>query len=305
MLRYIVRRVLISILTLFVLITISFILVKMLPGSPFTNRKVPEQSKQKLYEYYHLDKPVFTQYLGYMENLLKGNLGYSIAQTGRSINSIIAAAFPYSVDLGLRALLVGTVLGILLGIVAALRRGGMVDSLCMVTAVVGISVPSFIVGAMIQLVFAVKLKWFPVATYNGFSYTVLPTAALSLGMIATIAKYTRASMLEVIFADYVKTADAKGLSRFEIILKHMLRNALLPIITLLGPMVASVLTGTFVVEQIFAVPGLGKHFVTSIVNLDYSMIVSLTVFYGAFLVVMNLLVDIVYGIVDPRIRIER
>ncbi len=305
MLRYIVRRILISILTLFVLITVSFILVKMLPGSPFTNRKVPEQSKQKLYEYYHLDQPVFTQYVGYMENLLKGDLGYSIAQTGRSINSIIAAAFPYSVDLGLRALLVGTILGILLGIVAALRRGGMVDSLCMVTAVVGISVPSFIVGAMIQLVFAVKLKWFPVATYNGFAYTVLPTAALSLGMIATIAKYTRASMLEVIFADYVKTADAKGLSRFEIIFKHMLRNALLPIITLLGPMVASVLTGTFVVEQIFAVPGLGKHFVTSIVNLDYSMIVSLTVFYGAFLVVMNLLVDIVYGLVDPRIRIER
>ncbi len=305
MLRYIFRRVLISLLTLFVLITVSFVLVKMLPGSPFTNRKVPEQSKQKLYQYYNLDKPVFAQYLGYMENLIKGDLGYSIAQTGRSVNSIIAASFPYSVDLGLRALLVGTVLGILLGIVAALRRGGVVDSLCMVTAVVGISVPSFIVGALIQLVFAVKLKWFPVATYNGFSYTVLPTVALSLGMIATIAKYTRASMLEVIFADYVKTADAKGLSRWQIIFRHMLRNALLPIITLLGPMVASVLTGTFVVEQIFAVPGLGKHFVTSIVNLDYSLIVSLTVFYGAFLVLMNLVVDIVYGIVDPRIRIER
>jgi len=305
MLRYILRRVLISLMTLFVLVTVSFVLVKMLPGSPFTNHKVPEQSKQRLYEYYQLDKPVVTQYFVYMGNLLRGNLGYSIAQTGRSVNEIIKAAFPYSVDLGIRALIVGTALGILLGIVAALRRGGALDASCMIIAVVGTSIPSFIVGAMLQYFFAVKLKLFPVATYNGFSYTVLPTLSLSLGMIATIAKYTRASMLEVIFADYIRTAEAKGLSRAQVIFKHMLRNALLPIITLLGPMVASVLTGTFVVEQIYAVPGLGKHFVTSITNLDYSLIVSMTVFFGAFLVVMNLIVDIVYGLVDPRIRVDR
>lgn len=304
LIKYILKRILISILTLFVLITVSFILVKALPGSPFTNNKVPDSAKAALYEYYGLDKPVWEQYVIYLNNLLHGNLGYSTTLTGRTVNDIISTAFPYSLDLGLRALAVGLIVGVLLGIAAALKRGGVTDKLCMVIAVIGTSIPSFIIGAMIQYIFAVELKWFPVATYQTVLHTVLPTIALSLGMIASIGKYTRTSMLDVIYSDYVRTADAKGLSTTEIVFKHEIRNAILPIVTMLGPMVAGVLTGTFVVEQIFAIPGLGRHFVTSVTNLDYSLIVGLTVFYGAFLVVMNLVVDIVYGLIDPRIRIN-
>jgi oligopeptide transport system permease protein len=304
MLRYIVKRIGISILTLFALTTISFLLVKALPGSPFTNKKVPDQTKTLLYKYYQLDKPVIEQYFIYLGNLLRGDLGYSIANVGRTVNGIIKNSFPYSADLGIRAIALGVSVGILLGVAAALRRGGIVDKLSMILAIIGISIPSFIIGAMIQYVFGVALKLLPVATYSSFKHTILPTVALSFGMVATIAKYMRASMLDVIYSDYVKTADAKGLSTMQIIFKHQIRNAILPIVTMLGPMVASVLTGSFVVERIFAVPGLGQHFVTSVTNLDYSLIVGLTVFFGAFLVVMNLLVDIIYGLVDPRIRVE-
>lgn len=304
LLKYILKRILISIITLFVLVTISFALVKALPGSPFTNNKVPDQAKASLYTYYGLDKPVIEQYFIYLNNMLHGNLGYSTTLTGRTVNSIIETAFPFSMDLGLRAIGVGVTVGIILGVAAALKRGGVTDKICMVIAVLGTSIPSFIIGAMIQYLFAVELKWFPVATYESFAHTILPTFALSLGMIASIGKYTRTSMLEVIYSDYVRTADAKGLSALEIVSKHEIRNAILPIVTMLGPMVAGVLTGTFVVEQIFAIPGLGRHFVTSVTNLDYSLIVGLTVFYGAFLVIMNLAVDIVYGLIDPRIRVD-
>lgn len=305
MLKYIVKRIFISILTLFVLTTVSFFMVKALPGTPFTNSKVPPQAKEALVEYYQLDKPVWQQYLSYMNNLLHGHLGYSITNQGWTVNALIKNSFPFSVDLGIRAMLVGVTIGLFLGIVAALKRTGLGDKLCMLLAIIGTSIPSFIIGAMIQYFFAVKLKLFPVAQYTSFAHTVLPTVALSLGMIANISKYMRTSMLDVIYSDYVKTADAKGLSTPEIIFKHEIRNAILPIVTMLGPMVASILTGTFVVEQIFAVPGLGKHFVTSITNLDYSLIVGLTVFYGTFLVLMNLLVDIVYGFIDPRIRVDK
>lgn len=304
LLKYAVRRVLMALLMVFLLVTASFFLVKLIPGSPFTSEKMQAGNKEAIYAYYGLDRPVHEQYFTYLGNLLRGDLGISYKIRAVSVNQIIADAFPYSLDLGLRAIGFALTFGLLLGIVAAYRRGKAMDTLTMVIAIIGTSIPSFIVGFLIQYLFAVRLKWFPVAQYRGFAYTVLPTFSLGLGMLATIAKYTRTSMLEVISADYVKTANAKGLSKRRIVFVHQLRNALMPIVTLLGPMVASVITGTFVVENVFAIPGLGRHYVTSVQNLDYTLIVGLTIFFAAFLVVMNLLVDFVYLLIDPRIKLE-
>ena len=303
-LKYISKRTISSVVMLFLLVTVSFFMVKLIPGSPFTSEKMQAGNKAAIYAYYGLDKPVYEQYFVYLKNLLKGDLGVSYKIRSISVNQIIADAFPYSLDLGLRAIAFALVAGLLLGIIAAYQRGKPMDTFTMVLAIIGISVPSFIIGFFIQYVFAVKLKWFPVAQYETQMHTVLPTFALGLGMLAVIAKYTRTSMLEVISADYVKTADSKGLSKPRIIFVHQLRNALMPVITLLGPMVAAVITGTFVVENVFAIPGLGRHYVTSVQNLDYTLIVGLTIFFAVILVVMNLIVDIVYAMIDPRIKLD-
>ena len=304
MLKYIAKRVVVSAVMIFLLVTASFFMVKLIPGSPFTSEKMQAGNKEAIYAYYGLDKPVYEQYLIYMKNLLHGDLGVSYKLRAISVNSIIANSFPYSLDLGMRAIVFALVMGLLLGIISAYRRGRAMDTVTMVIAIIGTSVPSFIVGFFVQYVFAVKLHWFPVAEYDSVLHTILPTFALGLSMLASIAKYTRTSMLEVLSSDFVKTADAKGLSRFRIVLVHQLRNALLPIVTLLGPMVATTITGTFVVENVFAIPGLGRQYVTSVQNLDYTLITGLTIFFAAVLVVMNLLVDVVYAVVDPRISLE-
>jgi oligopeptide transport system permease protein len=301
-LKFVARRAAASIVMMFLLVTIAFFLVKLLPGNPFASEKMQAGSKAAIYSYYGLDKPLVTQYFTYLGNLLRGDLGVSFKLRAIRVNQIIAGAFPKSLDLGIRAIVFALVAGLLLGIVAAFRRGRALDTLAMLVAIVGISVPSFIIGFFIQYFFSVKLKWFPVAGYDSFRHTVLPSFALGLGMLATIAKYTRTSMLEVIYSDYVKTADSKGLSKLDIVLRHQLRNALMPVVTLLGPMVAAVITGTFVVENVFAIPGLGVYYVTSVQNLDYTMVLGLTIFFAGFLVVMNLAVDIVYMLIDPRIK---
>jgi len=303
-LKYIAKRVAVSVLMLLILITVSFFMVKLIPGSPFTSEKMQAGNKAAIYAYYGLDRPVYEQYFTYLNNLIKGDLGISYKIRAISVNQIIASAFPYSLDLGLRAIVFALTMGLLLGIIAAYRRGKAMDTFTMILAIIGSSVPSFIVGFFIQYIFAVKLQWFPVAQYESAAHTVLPTFALGLGMLAMIAKYTRSSMLEVISSDYVKTADSKGLSKLRIIFVHQLRNALMPVITLLGPMVASVITGTFVVENVFAIPGLGRHYVTSVQNLDYTLITGLTIFFAVMLVVMNLIVDILYALIDPRIRLK-
>lgn len=289
---------------IFILVTISFFMVKLIPGSPFTSEKMQAGNKEAIYAYYGLDKPVYEQYFTYLTNLLKGDLGVSYKIRAISVNQIIADAFPYSLDLGLRAIAFALTMGLLLGIIAAYQRGKAMDTFTMILAIIGTSVPSFIIGFFIQYIFAVKLRWFPVAGYESLAQTVLPTFALGLGMLATISKYTRTSMLEVISSDYVKTADSKGLSKLRIIFVHQLRNALMPVVTLLGPMVASVITGTFVVENVFAIPGLGRHYVTSVQNLDYTLITGLTIFFAVLLVLMNLVVDIVYAVIDPRIQLQ-
>ncbi|MDD5919171.1 MAG: ABC transporter permease [Christensenellales bacterium] len=304
MLKYIGKRIVTSFIMIFILVTVTFFMVKLIPGSPFTSEKMQAGNKEAIYAYYGLDKPVYEQYFIYLSNLLKGDLGVSYKIRAISVNQIIASAFPYSLDLGLRSIVFALTMGVLLGVIAAYRRGRAMDTFTMVLAIIGTSVPSFIVGFFIQYVFAVKLQWFPVAQYESVLHTVLPTFALGLGMLATISKYTRSSMLEVISSDFVKTADSKGLSKLRIIFVHQLRNALMPVVTLLGPIVASVITGTFVVENVFGIPGLGRHYVTCVQNLDYTLITGLTIFFAVILVVMNLAVDIIYALIDPRIRLN-
>jgi oligopeptide transport system permease protein len=303
---YILKRFLISIITIWMLATVSFFLLHSLPGNPFqTEKLISAEMQQKMMAYYGLDRPLPEQYITYMGNLLKGNMGYSLKYTNRSVNSIIAGAFPVSASLGLRALAFALPVGLFLGIVSARKRGQAIDYLCVIIAVFGMSVPSFILGTLLQYAFGVKLHILPIAQWKGFSYTILPTVAMGMSMVAFLTRTMRASMLEVTTQDYIKTAKAKGLSGRQIVWNHQIRNALLPIVTILGPLVASVLMGTFVIEQIFAIPGLGRHFVQSIQSLDYTMTLGLTIFFGAFLVAANFLVDLAYGLVDPRIRIGK
>ncbi len=305
MLRYILKRFFVSLVTIWILITIVFFLVRTLPGDPFTSDKTTPQIRDNMMRYYGLDKPLPVQYAKYISNLLKGDMGYSLKYKNRTVNQIIGNAFPSSGELGIRALLFAIPFGILLGIIAALNHNKGWDYGSMVIAVLGVSVPSFIIGGLLQYVFAVKLKLLPVAQWKGFEYTILPSIALGLNTLAVVARLMRASMLEVTGQDYIMTAEAKGLPIYKVVWKHQIRNAILPVVTVLGPIVAALLTGTFVIEKIFAIPGLGHHYVLGIQNLDYTLVLGLTIFYGAFVIIMNFIVDVIYGFVDPRIRVTK
>lgn len=306
MAKYILKRLGISLLTLWLLITVSFFLLRTLPGNPFqTEKLMTVEMQEKMMSYYGLDKPLFQQYITYLGNLLHGDMGYSLKYTNRTVNSIIASSFPISADLGLRSLAVALPVGLFLGVVSARKRGKAVDYACVLVSVLGVSIPSFIMGSLLQFIFAVKLELLPMAQWKTEVHTILPTAALALSLLASLTRVMRASMLEVTTQDYIKTARAKGLSEGRIVWSHQIRNALVPIVTMLGPMVAGVLMGTFVIEKIFAIPGLGQHYVNSITGLDYTMTMGLTIFYGTFLVAANFLVDIAYGLIDPRIRVAK
>lgn len=305
MFKYIVKRSIISLLAIWVLITATFFLIKIIPGDPLSSDKLTPQIRQNLEKYYGLDKPLGEQYVIYLSNLLKGDMGYSFTYKNRTVNEIIGQAFPKSAQLGLMSLTLATVIGLILGIVAALNQNGFGDYFSIFISVIGVSVPSFIAGALLQYLFASKLGWFPIAQWKGPKYWVLPTISLALGTIAQISRIMRSNMLEVSGQDYIKTAKAKGLSPFRVTYSHRVRNAILPVITILGPAAAALLTGTFVVESIFAVPGLGKYYVQSIQMLDYTMVLGLTIFYGSFLIILNFFIDIIYGFIDPRIRIGK
>ncbi len=301
--KYILKRCIIAVFTLLVLITIIFFLVRLLPGDPFNDPKVTDEVRARLEAYYGMDKPLIQQYFAYLGNLLKGDFGVSLIYTGRSVNSTIAQTFPYSADLGLRALGLALVVGLILGTLAAQKAGRVIDYVCVLVAIIGVSMPDFIIGALLKLIFAIKLRVLPAGLWNGFSYTILPVVALSFYTLALITRLMRSSMLEVIHQDYILTAKAKGLSNFQVIWRHQIRNSILPIVTVMGPLVAAVLTGTFVIESMYAIPGMGKFYVESVHDLDYTMVLGMTAFYGIFLVSANLVVDILYGIVDPRIKL--
>ena len=303
MTRYILHRLLISLVTVWVLVTVVFILVRCLPGDPFASDKLTPEIRANMERYYGFDQPLAVQYLRYLWNLLRGDLGMSLKYQNMPINQIIQNSFPYSADLGIRTILFATLTGIFLGVVAALNRGRPLEYLCVFVAVVGISLPDFITGSLLQYFLGQKLRLFPVALWKGFSYTVLPTFALSFYTLAMVSRIMRTSMLDVTGQDYIRTARAKGLSTFKIVWRHQIRNAILPVVTILGPITAAILTGTFVIESIYAIPGMGKFYVLGVQNLDYTMILSLTVFYGVFLIAANFVVDILYGFIDPRIRL--
>ena len=302
MLSYILRRFVIALIAIFVLATVTFFLMRLVPGDPFAGPRVAPEIRAALRVQYGLDRPLLQQYLLYMWNLLHGDLGLSLASRGHPVTNIIAEAAPVSVDLGIRAMLISITLGLAFGIIAALNRGTLLDYLTVVLVLVGISVPSFVLAGLLQYYLGVYWHVLPIARYETFWHTIMPAFALSLGTMATIARYMRSSMLEVVHADYIKTAFAKGLLPHQVVLRHQVRNALFPILTILGPAVAQVLTGSFVVETVFAIPGLGRYFVTAMQNLDYTLVMGLTIFFGAFLIGMNFLVDVAYGLIDPRIR---
>jgi oligopeptide transport system permease protein len=304
-LRYILKRFCISLVTLLVLVTAVFFLVRMVPGDPFISDKLTPEIRENMLRYWGFDQPLYVQYFRYVGNLLKGDLGISMHYNSVPITRLIADSFPTSADLGLRALLLACVTGITLGIVSALNRGKWLDYACIIIAIIGVSLPDFIMGYLLQFLFGLKLKVLPIAQWKGFTYTILPTIALSFYTTALLTRIMRASMLDVVHQDYIKVAKAKGLSTIQIVWRHQIRNAILPVVTILGPIAAAILTGTFVIESIYAIPGMGKYYVLGIQNLDYSQILGLTVFYGAFLVMANFAVDIVYGFVDPRIRVDR
>ena len=304
MLKYIGKKVLIAIATVFVLATATFFLMKLIPGDPFLNDKIPVAVQDKQRAFYGLDKPVPQQYLTYMNNLLHGDLGYSIKKTGKTVVDIIKEAFPVSAKLGLISLLFAEAVGLFFGILCAQFQGKWPDYLLMVVAVLGIALPSMVLGPILRMIFGVKLGILPVTGWGKTNQIILPALVLGLGTVAGNTRNMRASMLAITTQDYVKTARAKGLSPIRVVLKHQFKNSLVPIIPNLGVQIAGVLMGSFVVESMFLIPGLGRYFVDSVTNLDYPLIMGLTVFYGAFLVTMNLIVDVLYGLIDPRIRVK-
>ncbi|MFD0696165.1 ABC transporter permease [Paenibacillus sp. GCM10027628] len=307
MTQFILRRFISMVVTLWLIITITFFLMHAVPGSPFEKdgKNSNPTAVQNMMEFYNLDKPLPVQYLMYLKSLLTLDLGPSIGHFPDSVNSMIERGFPVSFKLGIVSILFAIVSGIALGTVAALRQNRLIDYFAMVFAVIGIAVPNFIVATLLIKYVAVEWKMLPVATWGSWKHVILPALALSTGPLAIIARLTRANMVEVLTADYIEMARAKGLSPATIVIKHALRNAVLPVITLLGALVANILTGSFVIEKIFAIPGMGKYFVDGINNRDYAVIMGTTVFYSALLIFMMFLVDIAYGLIDPRIKLHR
>jgi len=305
--RYIVKRIIYMLLTLFIITTITFFLMHSIPGDPLAHmaKNLPEQVKANYYKKYGLDQPVIVQYGKFLKNVFtEGNLGESLRYPGRSVTETVLNNSKVSGRVGVQAISLGIVIGITLGIIAALFRNKWPDYLVMFIAILGVTVPSFIIASLLQYTFTVKFQLLPTTGWGDMKHTILPTIALAFSPIATYARYMRSNVLEVINQDYILTAQAKGVGTFSLITKHILRNAILPVITILGPQIAGIFTGSFVIERIFGIPGLGSYYITSINDRDYTMIIGTTVFYAAIFVVAQLVTDILYGIVDPRIRVS-
>lgn len=318
LLRFLLTRLVSGIITLWLVITITFFLLHMLPGDPFQSEKaVPPKIKENLMAKYHLDKPLHVQYFYYLRDVSKGNLGLSMKNLGRSVNDVIVQSFPVSADLGGRAVLFSLVVGIPIGIIAALRRGKASDSGVMMIAVIGISVPSFVLAGLLQRFFIeiynkiwidswhLPFMRIRIAGWDDPANKILPVIALGMYTVAVIARLMRNKMIEVMGQDYIKLAIAKGVSQRVVIFRHAFRNAILPIVTLMGPTIAAVLTGSFVIENMFSIPGLGKYYIDSIYQRDYTMVLGITVFYAAFLIFMIIIVDLLYVLIDPRIKLGK
>jgi len=303
--KYILKRMGMTVLTLLLIVVLVFFLMHAIPGGPFTaQRELPPEVEAALIAKYNLDESLAVQLLHYIGGLLRGDLGPSFKYPGRSVNDFIREGFPVSAKLGLITVIFVLAASIPLGIVAALRNGKWQDVLTMLLATIGVTIPSFVIATVLMYVFSHRLGWLPAFGLDSPAGYILPVIALGGYSMSFMARLVRSSLLEVLGQDYIRTARAKGLTEYKVVVKHALRNALIPVVTILGPTVAALLTGSFVIEKIFALPGMGKHFVTSITNRDYTTILGITIFYATFLVVMVFVVDMFYVLIDPRIKYE-
>ncbi len=302
---FIVRRLINMMVALFVLATLIFFMTRALPGGPFDREKpLPPEIVKNLEAHYGLDQSLGRQYLDFLWGAVRGDFGPSYSSRNDSVMALIARHLPVSAELGVWSLLFAVALGIPLGVVAAYYHNSPLDMAATFFAVAGRSIPPLTLAPLLILVFGLQLRWLPIARFDTPAHRVLPTLALGLGMASLIARLARSSMLQVIREDYIRTARAKGLGEWSVVFVHALRNALIPVVTLLGPLLAAVVTGTFIVEMFFAVPGLGRYYITSIGNRDYPVIMGTSLLFGAMIMVMNLAVDLIYSWVDPRIRLE-
>lgn len=305
MLKYIIKRLLAIFVSLFFLATLTFFMMRSIPGGPFTtDRDLPEKVEQAMLEKYDLDGSLLSQYGRYMSNLVKFDLGPSLKYKDMSVNELIGIGFPISAKLGVIAVAFVIAVGIPMGILSALKQGKLPDKLILIASMLGIAVPSFILATMLLYIFSISLKWFPMYGVESWKGYILPAVALSGLSVASVTRLTRSSMLETMSQDYIMVAKAKGVRKWKIFFIHALKNSIIPIVTVLGPTIASLLTGTFVIEKIFAIPGMGKHFVNSITNRDYTVIMGVTLFFAVFLNIMVLIVDILYAVLDPRIKLD-
>ncbi|CEN76954.1 binding-protein-dependent transport system inner membrane protein [[Clostridium] sordellii] len=307
--RYILKRLTLMLMTLLIVISVTFFLVRLLPGSPFNDEKLSPQQVEMINKQYGLDAPVPVQYVKYMKGVFTGDLGRSFKYDNKKVEDLISTRLKPSAMLGAQALAIGSTVGLTLGIIAALKKNTFWDYLATVISVLGVSVPSFVLAALLQLYLTTKHQIFPVTwgmpIGSDFRYvwTVLPSIALAFFSIASIARFTRTELVEVLNADYIVTAKSKGLTKAAVIIKHALRNALIPVVTMLGPLTVGLLTGSLVVEKVFAVPGLGDLLVSSITTNDLFCISGVSIFYSALYIGVILLVDVLYGVIDPRIRV--
>ena len=305
MAKYIVKRVATALLSIFIVATLTFFLINLVPGGPFVAEKsISKAAQEALAQKYGLDKPLMERYVTYMTDLLKGDMGVSLRQRGRDVSDIIFSKFPVSAGLAGIAVLVALCIGIPLGCISAFNRGKFADNFILVLATCGIAIPSFISSVILLYTFGSKLNILPTVGLNTLSSYIMPVTALAIYPSAYITRLMRSSLLDVMGQDYIRTARAKGLSNFKTLFKHALRNAILPVVTYVGPMLASLMTGSFVVEKIFTIPGLGREFVSAITNRDYTMVMGTTIVLATLVILANVVVDILYKVIDPRIKLK-
>jgi oligopeptide transport system permease protein len=303
---YIVRRVIYIVLTMWLIATATFFLMKLMPGTPFDEERFvrlqPSQQAAAMAQY-GLDKPLGGQYLQYMGNMLHGDLGTSFTYNGRKVSDLIGGRIAPSALIGAQAILVGLGIGLSLGVIAAWRHNGVLDSLTMVLAMLGVSVPNFVAAALLQYFIGLKLGILPVAFWESWACSIMPSIALCFSPLSSAARFIRTEMLDVLSQDYIITARSKGMSQMRLMMKHTLRNSIIPVVTIFGPMVVNLMTGSLAVESIFSIPGIGSLFTDSVRNNDYPVIMGLTIFFSLFYITVIFLVDVAYGLIDPRIRL--
>ena len=302
---YVIGRIFEALITLFIVATITFVLLRLLPGGPFDQEKtLPPEIKANIEAKYHLDKPLYWQYAYYIKGLFRGYLGESYKYTDRNIGDILKDSLPISIQLGIYALILAFALGVPLGVFAAQRANSLYDRSAMIFSISGVSLPSFVIAPIFILLFAFQLNWLEAALWEGTLFYILPAVVLGLRPASVIARLTRSSILDVIGSDYVRTARAKGLDENKIFYKHILKNSFLPVLTFSAPLIAGILTGSFIIEKIFAIPGLGQHFINSVTNRDYPLILGTLLVYSFLLILSNMIVDLLYAYFDPRIKIS-